>query len=309
MIYSIFALISGLGLFLFGINLMSEKTEKAFGNKIKTFLGRTANNKYTCILTGTLITALVQSSSAVTVTVVSLIESSLMSLYQAVGIVMGANIGTTVTSLLIAFNLSDIAPVFIFIGAVMKLFSKREKVMYSGEVLFGFGILFTGLDMMSGAFADVKDNPAFINLVLSASGKIGGILSGVLMTVVLQSSSATVGILQSLANENLVPVSDAIYIVLGQNIGTVLTVIVASIGRSKESKQVAAIHLLFNLIGSAFFVVLGEFIPMADMLSGCGSPSMQISLFHIVFNIINTLILIPFYDGLIKVSEKITGKS
>ncbi len=309
MLYSILSLIGGLGLFLFGINLMSEKTETAFGNNIRAFLGRTATNKYTCILTGTVITAIVQSSSAVTVMIVSLIESSLMTLYQAVGLVMGANIGTTVTSLLIAFNLSDIAPVFIFIGAVMKLFSKREKIMYSGEVLFGFGILFTGLDIMSGAFSDVKDNPAFINLLLSASGKAGGILSGILMTVVLQSSSATVGILQSLANENLVSVHDAVYIVLGQNIGTVFTAVLASIGRSKESKQVAVIHLIFNLIGSAFFVILGEFVPMAELLSPYGSPSMQISLFHIVFNIINTLILIPFYDGLIKVSEKITGKS
>lgn len=309
MIYSIFTLMGGLGLFLFGINLMSERTERAFGNKIKSFLGRTATNKYTCILTGTLITAFVQSSSAVTVMIVSLIESSLMSLYQAAGIVMGANIGTTVTSLLIAFNFSDTAPVFIFTGAVIKLFSKREKVMYSGEVLFGFGVLFLGLDMMSSAFSGVKDNPAFINLILSASGKVGGILSGILMTVILQSSSATVGILQSLASENLVAVSDAVYIVLGQNIGTVITVILASIGRSKESKQVAAIHLLFNLVGSAFFVVLGEFIPIADILSHYGSPSMQISLFHMVFNIINTIILIPFYNTLINVSEKITGKS
>ncbi len=307
--YSILRLISGTGLFLFGINLMSEKTEKAFGNKIKSFLGKTATNKYSCILTGTLITALVQSSSAVTVTVVSLIESSLMSLYQASGIVMGANIGTTVTSLLIAFNFSDIAPLFVLTGAVLKLFCIKDKIIYSGEVLFGFGILFLGLDMMSDAFYDIKDHPAFINLLLSSSGKAGGILSGILMTVVLQSSSATVGILQSLANENLIAVSDAVYIVLGQNIGTVFTVILASIGRSKESKQVAAIHLLFNLIGSVFFVVLGEFISMADILSAFGSPSMQISVFHIVFNIVNTLILIPFYDGIIKVSEKITGKS
>ncbi len=309
MIYSIFTLMGGLGLFLFGINLMSERTERAFGNKIKSFLGRTATNKFTCILIGTLITALVQSSSAITVMTVSLIESSLMTLYQAAGIIMGANIGTTVTSLLIAFDFSDIAPAFIFTGAAIKLFSKREKLMYSGEVLFGFGVLFLGLDMMSGAFSGVKDNPAFINLILSASGKTGGILCGILMTVILQSSSATVGILQSLANENLVAVSDAVYIVLGQNIGTVITVILASIGRSKQSKQVAAIHLLFNLIGSAFFVLLGEFIPVADILSRCGSPSMQISLFHIVFNIVNMVILIPFYSSLIRLSEKMTGNS
>lgn len=307
MFYSILNLLCGLGLFLYGINIMSEKTEKAFGNNIKIFLEKTASTKLACVLTGTAITALVQSSSAITVMVVSLIESSLMTLYQAVGIIMGANIGTTVTSLLIAFNFSDFAPITIFTGAAIKLFSRKEKVQYSGEVLLGFGILFLGLETMSGAFTELRDNPVFLNMIVSASGKIGGVLSGILMTVIIQSSSATVGILQSLAEEGLVMMNDAIYIVLGQNIGTVLTVILASIGRSRQSKQAAMIHLLFNLIGCVFLMLICEFVPVAELLSPLKSPSMMISVFHIVFNIVNVIILLPFYDWLIKASEKLTS--
>lgn len=308
MFFSIMNLFCGLGLFLYGINLMSEKTERAFGEKIQLFLKKAANNKFSCILTGTLITALVQSSSAITVMVVSLIESNLMTLFQAVGIIMGANIGTTVTSLLIAFNFSDFAPVCVFIGAAIKLFSKKEKLQLSGEVIIGFGILFLGLDFMSGAFTDLKDNPVFLNMIVSASGKVGGVLSGILMTVIIQSSSATVGILQSLAEEGLVSMNDAIYIVLGQNIGTVITVILASIGRSRQSKQAAVIHLLFNLIGCVFLMAVCEFVPVVTLLEPLNSPSMMISVFHIVFNVVNVIILVPFYDWLIKISEKMTSR-
>lgn len=298
-------LIWGLGLFLYGINIMSEKTEKAFGDKLRLILGKTAKGKFSSIATGTVITAVVQSSTAVTVMLVSLIESGIVNLFQAVGIIMGANMGTTVTSLLIAFNFSALSPVFIIFGASMKLFCKNERVKYSGEVILGLGLLFSGLEAMSESFSFLRTNQAFLNLILSASGKVGGILSGILMTVIIQSSSATVGILQSLASENLVSLNDAIYIVLGQNIGTVLMVIIASVGRTHRAKQIAKIHLVFNIAGCLFFLPICSVLPVGEWLSLISNPSLAISLFHIIFNIINTIILVPFYDRMAQLpSEK-----
>ncbi len=292
----------GLGLFLYGINIMSENTERAFGSKLKIILGRTAKGKISSVITGIVVTAAVQSSSAVTVMLVSLIESGVVTLFQCVGIIMGANIGTTVTSLLIAFDFSDFAPFFIPLGVFIKLFSKREKISCSGEVLLGFGMLFLGLNAMSEAFSSMKDNPLLHNMIISSTGKIGGILSGILMTVIIQSSSATVGILQGLAAQGLVGLSDAAYIVLGQNIGTVLTVILASLGRSGKAKQIGRIHLLFNLAGCLFFIPLCMILPIGDWLSRIGNPSLAVSVFHIVFNIVNTVIVFPFYDKFAKVT-------
>ncbi len=296
----VFALLWGLGLFLYGINIMSEKTEKAFGNRLKSVLGKTARGKYSSVFTGIAVTALVQSSSAVTVLLVSLTESGAVSLFQSVGIIMGSNIGTTVTSLLIAFDFSALAPFFILMGAFVKLFCKKEALSCMGDVFFGFGLLFFGLEAMSGAFASVKDNPLFINMIVSASGKIGGILSGILMTVIIQSSSATVGILQGLAAEGLVSLDDAVYIVLGQNIGTVITVLLASVGRSRKAKEIGRIHLIFNIIGCLFFIPLCAFLPVGEWLSRMENPSLAVSVFHIVFNVVNTVILLPFYNRFVR---------
>lgn len=290
----------GLGLFLYGINIMSEKTEKAFGDRLKKLLGKTARGKYSSILTGTAVTALVQSSSAVTVLLVSLVESGTVTLFQSVGIIMGSNIGTTVTSLLIAFDFSSLAPFFILFGALVKLFCQKEKLNCIGDVCFGFGLLFLGLEAMSGAFSSLKDNPVFLNMIISASGKVGGILSGILMTVIIQSSSATVGILQGLAAEGLVGLNDAVYIVLGQNIGTVITVLLASVGRSRKAKKIGSIHLIFNVVGCLFFIPLCAFMPVGEWLERFGNPSLAVSVFHIIFNIVNTVILLPFYDRFAK---------
>lgn len=294
----------GLGLFLYGINIMSEKTEAAFGDSLKKILAKTASGKLSSVLTGTAVTAVVQSSTAVTVMLVSLIESGVVSLFQCVGIIMGANIGTTVTSLLIAFDFSSFAPFFIFMGAVIKLFSKCEKLSCAGDVILGFGLLFLGLSTMSEAFSSMKDNPVLLNVIVSSSGKIGGILSGILMTVIIQSSSATVGILQGLAAQGLVSLDNAVNIVLGQNIGTVMTVIIASVGRSNKAKQIGRIHLIFNIAGCLFFLPLCSFLPVGEWLSRIGNPSLAISVFHIVFNIVNTVIVFPFYDRLAKTSIK-----
>ncbi len=286
----------GLGLFLYGINIMSEKTEKAFGDNLKKILGRTAKGKLSSVMTGTAVTAVVQSSTAVTVMLVSLIESGVVNLFQSVGIIMGANVGTTVTSLLIAFDFSTFAPFFIFIGALIRLFGKSEKLLCTGDVMAGFGMLFLGLETMSGAFSSLKDNPILLNMIISSEGKIGGILSGILMTVIIQSSSATVGILQSLTAQGLVGLDSAVYIVLGQNIGTVLTVILASLGRSGRAKQIGKIHLIFNIAGCLFFLPVCAVFPVGKWLSLIGNPSLAVSVFHIVFNVINVVILIPFYD-------------
>lgn len=290
----------GLGLFLYGIGIMSEKTEAAFGDSLKRILSKAASGRLSSVITGTAVTALVQSSTAVTVMLVSLIESGVVNLFQCVGIIMGANIGTTVTSLLIAFDFSSLAPFFILVGALLKLFSKGYRLSCGGEVILGFGMLFLGLGTMSEAFSSMKDNPVLLNIIVSSSGRIGGILSGILMTVIIQSSSATVGILQGLAAQGLVSLDDAVYIILGQNIGTVLTVIIASVGRSRVAKQIGTIHLVFNVIGCLFFIPLCSLLPVGEWLGGIGNPSLAVSAFHIVFNVINTVILLPFYDRFAK---------
>lgn len=297
------ALLFGIGLFLYSINIMSEKTQEAFGDSLKYFLGKTAGGKWSSILTGTAVTAAVQSSTAVTVMLVSLAESGIVSLFQAVGIIMGANMGTTVTSLLIAFDFSALAPFFIVFGAFLKLLCSKERIRTVGEAILSFGMLFAGLKIMSGAFSSMRDNPLFLNMIVSASGKVGGILSGILMTVIIQSSSASVGILQGLAAEGLVSLDDAVYIVLGQNIGTVLTTVLASVGRNERAKEIGKIHLIFNIAGCVFFLPLCAFLPVGEWLSRLGNPSFAVSVFHIVFNAVNTVILLPFYDRLAKKKE------
>ncbi len=299
-----FGLLFGVGLFLYSINIMSEKTQEAFGDSLKSFLGKTARGRWSSILTGTAVTAAVQSSTAVTVMLVSLAESGIVSLFQAVGIIMGANMGTTVTSLLIAVDFSALAPFFIVFGAFLKLLCGKERVRAVGEVILAFGMLFAGLKAMSGAFSSLKDNPVFLNMIVSASGKVGGILSGILMTVIIQSSSATVGILQGLAAEGLVSLGDAVYIVLGQNIGTVLTAILASVGRSAKAGQIGKIHLIFNIAGCLFFLPLCALLPVGEWLGKIGNPSLAVSVFHIIFNIVNTVILLPFYDRFVRLGEE-----
>lgn len=298
-----YGLIFGIGLFLYSINIMSEKTQEAFGDRLKLFLGKTARGKCSSILTGTAVTAAVQSSTAVTVMLVSLAESGIVTLFQSVGIIMGANMGTTVTSLLIAVDFSALAPFFIICGAFMKLLCRKREAPAVGEVILAFGLLFAGLEAMSGAFSSLRDNPVFLNMIISASGKAGGILSGILMTVIIQSSSATVGILQGLAAEGLVSLDDAVYIVLGQNIGTVLTVLLASVGRSTNAKRIGRLHLIFNIVGCIFFLPLCALLPVGRWLEEIGNPSLAVSVFHIIFNIINTVILLPFYDRLARARD------
>ena len=284
---------------------MGEHTEKAFGEKLTHALGLLTKNRFTGMLTGLAVTGIIQSSSATTVMTVSFVSAGIMTLSQAVGIVMGANIGTTVTSLLIAFNFSAIAPLSVFFGVSTRLFVKKEKLQHMCVLVIGFGLLFIGMNTMSLSFSHLKDSDAFLGFVAACEGKISCIITGFIMTAMLQSSSATVGILQSLALSGIVPVQSALYIIFGQNIGAVVPTMLSSIGTSKGAKQVSIIHLLFNLIGTVFFFLLFEIVPFPSFIYKLGNPSMQVSFIHIAFNVLSTVLLMPFGDLLIKISEKL----
>ena len=304
--YSIINLLCGIGLFLIGMTIMSESTTETFGEKLKDILSALTKNKISGVLSGFAVTGIIQSSCATTVTAVSFVSAGILSLSGAVGIVMGANIGTTVTSLIIAFNFSDIAPIAVFFGTILRMFSKRKNIQSAGMIMVGFGLLFIGLNTMSSSFEKMKDNPDFLSFISKTDGKIQGVFTGFIMTAIMQSSSATVGILQALSMQGIIPLTTAFYIILGQNIGAVIPVIISSAGASETAKQVSVIHLLFNIIGSVIFLIIMEFIPLGGLLSFADSDSMKISLFHIMFNIISTLILLPFSDLLLKISELLT---
>lgn len=284
--------------------MMSEHTEKAFGEKLRHTLGILTKSRFTGMLTGLAVTGLIQSSSATTVMTVSFVSSGLMSLSQAVGIVMGANIGTTVTSLLIAFNFSFLAPLAIFIGVAAKIFVKNERLSHLSQLLIGFGLLFLGMNTMSLSFSHLKTSESFLGFVSACEGKIPCVFIGFIMTAILQSSSATVGILQALALSGTVKAESALYIIFGQNIGAVVPTMLSAIGAKKEAKQVAVIHLLFNLIGTLFFFALFELIPFPTFIHRLGNESMQVSFMHIAFNVLSTVLLLPFGNGLIKLSDK-----
>lgn len=291
-------------MFLTGMTLMSNYTTLTFGDRLKDILSRLTKNKISGVLTGLTVTGIIQSSCATTVTAVSFVDAGLLSLAGAAGIVMGANIGTTVTSLIIAFNFSQIAPLAIFIGAFMTLLFKNTKAQNTGIILCGFGILFVGLNTMAASFEALKDNEAFLSFIAASHGRLRGVLTGFIMTAVMQSSSATVGILQALAMQGLMPTDTAFYIILGQNIGAVIPVIISSVGTNKTARQVGVIHLLFNLIGTAVFLVLMELFPFGRLFNFTQSVSMQISLFHIAFNTVSTLLLLPFSEQLISLSGR-----
>ena len=305
--YSIINLLCGIGLFLTGMTIMSESTTETFGDRLKGTLSALTRNKISGVLTGFAVTGIIQSSCATTVTAVSFVNAGILSLSGATGIVMGANIGTTVTSLIIAFNFSDIAPIAVFFGTIMKMFSKRDKVQSAGMIIIGFGLLFIGLNTMSSSFEAMKESPQFLSFIAKTDGKIQGVLTGFIMTAIMQSSSATVGILQALSMQGIVPLTTAFYIILGQNIGAVIPVIISSAGATKTAKQVSVIHLLFNIIGTGVFFVLMELIPFGSIFSFTNSDSMKISLFHIMFNVISTVILLPFSDLLLKITEHLTA--
>ncbi len=292
---------AGIGLFLYGISAMGEGLEYAAGSKMKKILGALTKNRFLAVLMGTLVTALIQSSSATTVMVVGFVNAGLMNLTQAVGVIMGANIGTTVTSVLIAMDLSMIAPVALFVGVFVMLFVKKDFVKHIAQTVAGFGMLFWGMDTMSAAMEPLRDSEFFVYFMTNFSNPLVGLLIGLVLTAVIQSSSASIGILQALAVQGLIPIDFAVYILLGQNIGTCVTALLSSAGSKTNSKRTAVMHLLFNVFGSVLFLLITAFTPYTEWLGLISdNVSVQISAAHIIFNVVSTIIMFPFANVLIK---------
>jgi phosphate:Na+ symporter len=298
------SLVGGLGLFLFGMNYMGEGLQKSAGNKMKNLLAALTKNNFMGLLVGTLVTAVIQSSSATTVMTIGFVNAGLMNLNQAVGIIMGANIGTTVTALLVSLDITKIATLFVGIGVFVHLAAKKKKVKNVAEVLIGFGILFVGMDLMKGSMEPLKDSQIFIDAMTNFTNPFFGILVGFGMTAVLQSSSATTGLLIAVSASGGITLDMAYPIIFGQNIGTCVTAMLASIGASKTAKRAAIIHLLFNLLGTTIFMIfLRKPVQMLVLNMVPTYVPKQIAAAHILFNIVNVVILFPFSKYLVKASE------
>lgn len=303
----IVGLAGGLALFLYGMHMMSAGMEAAAGNRMKQILEKLTSNRFLGVLVGAVITAIIQSSSATTVMVVGFVNSGIMTLRQAVWVIMGANIGTTITGQLIALNVGAIAPVLAFVGVVMVVFVKNQKVNHIGSILAGLGVLFIGMDMMSNAMMPLRELPMFIDMMTKFKNPLIGILVGMVFTAIIQSSSASVGILQALAVSGAIPFSSSVFVLFGQNIGTCITALLASIGTSRNAKRTTVIHLMFNIIGTAIFTVICIVTPLTTLVGGWSpnNPAAQIANMHTLFNIVTTILLIPFGYGMAKVAERI----
>lgn len=310
-ITDVLSLFGGLALFLYGMQMMSNGLEAAAGNKMKSILEKLTSNRIKGVLVGAVITAVIQSSSATTVMVVGFVNSGLMTLQQAVWIIMGANIGTTITGQLIALDIGAIAPLFAIIGVGAIMFSKNEKVHHISSIIAGLGILFIGMDMMGAAMEPLQESEAFINLMTQFSNPLLGILVGAVFTAVIQSSSASVVILQALAATGMIPLSSAVYVLFGQNIGTCITAVLASIGTKVNARRTTVIHLMFNIIGTAIFTVICMVTPYVSLVESItpGDPVAQIANAHTIFNIVTTLILLPFGTYMARAAVRILPDS
>lgn len=304
---NILSMAGGLGLFLFGIRTMGDGLENAAGAKLKRMLEVLTGNRFLAVLVGFVVTAIIQSSTATTVMVVGFVNAGMMSLAQAVGVIMGANIGTTVTSLLIALNFSSVAAASVLVGVILMLASKKTVVKNLGAIFTGFGLLFLGIDVMSDSMAPLRESAGFMNFIVTVSESplrpLFGIILGIVMTAVLQSSSASVGVLQTLAMQGLVPLKFSVFVLFGQNIGTCLTALFSTVGAKKNSKRAAVIHLLFNLIGTGIFILIALLTPYVEWIEKLSpDPMAQIAISHIVFNIVSTVVMFPFAKVLVKLS-------
>ena len=294
-IENVLGLLGGLALFLYGMQMMSTGLEAAAGNKMKLILEKITANRFVGVLVGALITAVIQSSSATTVMVVGFVNSGMMTLRQAVWIIMGANIGTTITGQLIALDVGAMAPLLAFLGVAPIVFMKNEKLHHIGEIVAGLGVLFIGMDMMSAAMKPLANVPEFVGLLTKFENPVLGILAGTVFTALIQSSSASVGILQALANSGAISLSSAAFVLFGQNIGTCVTALLASVGASRNAKRTTIIHISFNVFGTIIFTVLCLATPVILMVEGWspGDVSKQIANLHTTFNIVTTCMLLP----------------
>ena len=308
---NLFSMLGGLALFLYGMNMMSNGLEMAAGDKMKTILEKLTSNRILGVLVGALVTAIIQSSSATTVMVVGFVNSGLMSLTSAVWVIMGANIGTTITGQLIAIDITAIAPLIAFIGVAMIVFFKSQKLDAIGGVISGLGILFIGMETMSSAMVPLRTMPEFVGLISKFQNPFIGILVGALFTALIQSSSASVGILQALAKSGVMTLSSSIYVLFGQNIGTCITSVLASIGTSKNAKRTTIIHLSFNIIGTVLFVTISMLFPFADLVQSLtpSNVAAQIANVHTIFNVTTTLLLLPIGTKLVDLACRILPDS
>ena len=302
----ILGLMGGLGLFLFGMKQMSDGLEKVAGAKMRSILEFFTKTPIRGILVGTFFTAIIQSSSASTVMVVSFVNSGLMNLYQAAGVIMGANIGTTVTSQLISFNLSALAPAIVMAGVVMMMFFKKVKVQRIGEVLLGFGILFMGLTTMSDSMSVLRESPQVVEIMGSLTSHLLAVLVGLAVTTVLQSSSATVGIVLLLANQGLLDIRICFFIIMGCNIGSCVSALLAGLSGKREAKRAALIHLVFNIIGTfIIYVILSVALePITQFISYISgeNPGREVANAHTLIKLAEVVLLAPFIKQIVKLT-------
>ena len=298
------SLCGGLALFLYGMHMMSSGLEAAAGDRMKQMLEKLTSNTIMGVVIGTVITALIQSSSATTVMLVGFVNSGIMDLSQTVGIIMGANIGATMNGVLLAVGIGDIAPAFAFIGVCLIQFTKDERKNHIGEIIAGLGILFIGMNMMSSSMSALRNSPTFIGFLSSCSNPILAILVGTVFTALIQSSSASVGILQALAVSGVVDLHTGIYLMFGFTIGTCITAAIASIGTTANAKRTTVIHFLFNVIGTVIFVIFCQTMPVVDWIIRLtpNSPASQVANAHVIFKVVTTLILLPFSKQLVNLS-------
>lgn len=307
--------VGGLGMFIYGMQIMAQGLENAAGSRMKSLLEALTRNKLMGVVLGALITAVIQSSSATTVMVVGFVNAGIMNLTQAMGVIMGANIGTTVTGWLVSsvewakfLSPSNLAPIAIMAGVIVMLTGSRRSTKDISSIIIGFGILFIGISTMSSAVAPLKESESFRSMFVTLGhNPFLGIIAGAVVTAIIQSSSASVGILQSLAAAGLVPFNAAVYIIMGQNIGTCVTAIMSSIGAKKNAKTAAIMHLLFNIIGTIIFSIAAIVLFKVFFVeAGAGMITQtQISTVHTIFNVGTTILLFPFSDWIIKLAMKL----
>lgn len=294
---NIATLLSGLGLLLYGIKILGEGLELAAGAKLKVLLEKMTSNRFAAVLVGFVITTLIQSSSTTTVMVVGFVNTGIMNLTQAIGVIMGANIGTTTTSILVSLDIGKYAPIAIGIGVFLSMLTKKTTKKHIGLVITGFGMLFLGMTLMKDAMEPLASSPVFSEWLMNANNPFVAILIGTVITAVIQSSAASIGILQALASQGLIPLHFAAYVIYGQNIGTCITALISSIGTKKNSKRTAVMHVLFNVFGTVIFIILTKLLPFTDWIESLtDNTMMQLSLVHIIFNVVSTLIMFPFAD-------------
>ncbi len=296
--------LGGLGLFLYGMKLLGDGLELAAGAKLRKILEKITSNRWLGALVGVVVTAIIQSSTAVSVMVVGFVNASLMTLSQAMGVLMGATIGTTATSLILSFNISQYAPIFIFIGAFMVVLSKKNNTKYAGQIIAGFGILFFGMTTMSSNLKPLAESDAFKNLITSISNPFLGVLFGILFAALIQSSSAAVGILQALGAAGALLLPESVYIIYGIHIGACFTSVISSIGATKDAKRTSISYVLFTVFGTIIFCLITAFTPFTSWVEAMSPKniSLQMSLVHIISTIVSTIVLLPCVNFITKIS-------